>query len=126
VQTGTTPINRGEPFEGLKKAGPSGILPDVIGLGKQDRVQDKPTMNPQTQFCHNPDCQARGQVGQGNIRVHGQVEQRCRCTTCGRPSRVRQRKVRRVRVRFARVGGGQRILGVRRHKPRERELWGGT
>lgn len=40
-------------------------------------------MNPQTQFCHNPDCPARGQVGQGNIRVHSQVEQRYRCTTCG-------------------------------------------
>jgi transposase-like protein len=40
-------------------------------------------MNPQTQFCHNPDCQARGQVGQGNIGVHSQVEERYRCTTCG-------------------------------------------
>jgi transposase-like protein len=40
-------------------------------------------MNPQTQFCHNPDCRARGQVGQGNIRVHSQVDQRYRCTTCG-------------------------------------------
>src|SRR5262245_28361573 len=40
-------------------------------------------MNPQTQFCHNPDCRARGQVGQGNIHVHSQTEQRYRCTTCG-------------------------------------------
>jgi transposase-like protein len=40
-------------------------------------------MNPQTQFCHNPQCPARGQVGQGNIRVHSQAEQRYRCTTCG-------------------------------------------
>ena len=40
-------------------------------------------MNPQTQFCHNPDCRARGQVGPGNIRVHSQVDQRYRCTTCG-------------------------------------------
>jgi transposase-like protein len=40
-------------------------------------------MNPQTQFCHNPDCRARGQVGQGNIRVHSQVEPRYRCTICG-------------------------------------------
>jgi transposase-like protein len=40
-------------------------------------------MNPQTPFCHNPDCQARGQMGQGHIRVHRQVEQRYRCTTCG-------------------------------------------
>jgi transposase-like protein len=40
-------------------------------------------MNPQTQFCHNPQCRARGQVGQGNIRVHSQVDQRYQCTTCG-------------------------------------------
>jgi transposase-like protein len=40
-------------------------------------------MNPQTQFCHNPDCRARGQVGQGNIHVHSQTAQRYRCTTCG-------------------------------------------
>jgi len=40
-------------------------------------------MDPQTQFCHNPACPARGQVGQGNIRVHSHKEQRYRCTTCG-------------------------------------------
>jgi transposase-like protein len=40
-------------------------------------------MNPQSQFCHNPDCQARGQIGQGNMRVHSQTAQRYRCTTCG-------------------------------------------
>ena len=40
-------------------------------------------MNPQSQFCHHPDCRARGQVGQGNIHVHRQTAQRYRCTTCG-------------------------------------------
>ena len=40
-------------------------------------------MNPQTQFCHNLQCPARGQVGQGNIRVHSQIEPRYRCTRCG-------------------------------------------
>jgi transposase-like protein len=40
-------------------------------------------MNPQTQCCHNPHCRARGQMGQGNIRVHSQSEQRYRCITCG-------------------------------------------
>jgi transposase-like protein len=39
-------------------------------------------MNPQTQFCHNQDCPARGQVGQGNIRVHSRAKQRYQCTTC--------------------------------------------
>ena len=41
-------------------------------------------MDPQTQFCHNPDCPARGQLGLGNIRVHSRKERRYRCTTCGR------------------------------------------
>jgi transposase-like protein len=41
-------------------------------------------MDPQTQFCHNPDCPARGQLGLGNIRVHSRKEQRYRCTTCDR------------------------------------------
>jgi transposase-like protein len=40
-------------------------------------------MNPQAQFCHNPQCPARGQRGQENIRVHSQLEKRYRCTTCG-------------------------------------------
>jgi len=39
-------------------------------------------MDPQVQFCHNPDCPARGQSGLGNIRVHSRKEQRYRCTTC--------------------------------------------
>jgi len=42
-------------------------------------------MNPQPRCCHNPACRARGQVGQGNIRVHSQTAQRYRCTTCGQP-----------------------------------------
>jgi transposase-like protein len=41
-------------------------------------------MNPMTQFCHNLDCPARGQVGQGNITIHSQKERRYRCTTCGK------------------------------------------
>ena len=40
-------------------------------------------MDPQRQFCHNPTCPTRGEVGQGNIGVHSQVEQRYRCQTCG-------------------------------------------
>lgn len=41
-------------------------------------------MNPRTQFCHNLDCPARGQLGQGNITIHSQKEQRYRCKTCGK------------------------------------------
>jgi transposase-like protein len=36
------------------------------------------------QFCHNLDCPARGQVGQGNITIHSQKERRYRCRTCGK------------------------------------------
>jgi transposase-like protein/uncharacterized membrane protein (UPF0136 family) len=42
-------------------------------------------MDPRTQFCHNPACPARGQVGQGNITVHSRREQRYRCGICGKP-----------------------------------------
>jgi transposase-like protein len=41
-------------------------------------------MNPQDQFCPNMACASRGQVGQGNIRVHSQKEHRYRCLTCGK------------------------------------------
>ena len=40
-------------------------------------------MDPQTQFCPNEGCVARGQVGQGNIRVHSWHEHRYRCRRCG-------------------------------------------
>lgn len=40
-------------------------------------------MDPTKAFCHNPDCPARGQVGQGNIKVHSHKDQRFRCWRCG-------------------------------------------
>lgn len=40
-------------------------------------------MDPHRQFCHNPACPARGQAGQGYIRVHSHQEQRYRCRRCG-------------------------------------------
>lgn len=40
-------------------------------------------MDPQSQFCHNPSCPARGKRGQGNIRIHSRSERRYRCTHCG-------------------------------------------
>ena len=39
-------------------------------------------MDPQSQFCHNPDCSARGQVGPGNIKVFSRKEQRYQCRIC--------------------------------------------
>jgi hypothetical protein len=41
-------------------------------------------MDPQSQFCPNPDCRDRGQRGQGNVTIHSQKEQRYKCTTCTR------------------------------------------
>src|SRR3954452_24230762 len=49
-----------------------------------NRAPEGLPMDPQTQFCHNPDCPARGQLGRGNIRVHSRKERRYRCTTCDR------------------------------------------
>jgi hypothetical protein len=39
-------------------------------------------MGPQAQFCSNPQCPARGQTAQDNIKVHPYRERRYRCTTC--------------------------------------------
>ena len=41
-------------------------------------------MDPQNVFCPNPECPARGQLGQGNIGIHSQKEQRYRCHVCGK------------------------------------------
>jgi transposase-like protein len=40
-------------------------------------------VDPQTVFCHNPDCPARGQVGKGNIGVFSQKDRRYVCHVCG-------------------------------------------
>ncbi len=39
-------------------------------------------MDPQSQFCPNPNCSARGVVGQGNIGVHSHPEKRYICYRC--------------------------------------------
>jgi transposase-like protein len=39
-------------------------------------------MDPQSVFCPNSACPARGQVGRGNIQIHSQRERRYRCTLC--------------------------------------------
>jgi transposase-like protein len=39
-------------------------------------------MDPQTVWCPNVACPARGQVGQGNIGVHSQQERRYHCRVC--------------------------------------------
>jgi transposase-like protein len=39
-------------------------------------------MDPTTTFCPNGHCPARGQIGQGNIGIHAQKEQRFICHAC--------------------------------------------
>jgi transposase-like protein len=41
-------------------------------------------MDPQTVFCPNEACPARGQVGKGNIGVHSRKERRYKCRVCGK------------------------------------------
>jgi transposase-like protein len=41
-------------------------------------------MNPQTVWCPNVACPARGQAGKGTIGVHSQKERRFRCRVCGK------------------------------------------
>ena len=39
-------------------------------------------MDPHQRFCPNPDCPARGQVGENNITVHSRKQRRYRCNVC--------------------------------------------
>src|SRR5262245_10892981 len=39
-------------------------------------------MDPTAVFCPNLACPARGQRGEGHIRIHSQKDQRFRCTEC--------------------------------------------
>jgi transposase-like protein len=39
-------------------------------------------VDPTKAFCDNPDCPARGKVGEGNIKVHCHKTGRLRCWTC--------------------------------------------
>lgn len=39
-------------------------------------------MNPQEQFCPNNSCEARGQIGKGNIVIHSRRERRYKCKQC--------------------------------------------
>ncbi|MCL4508930.1 MAG: hypothetical protein M1296_05335 [Chloroflexi bacterium] len=41
------------------------------------------TPEPGQQCCYNMACPLRGQVGQGNIRLHSRRERRYRCVRCG-------------------------------------------
>src|SRR5436305_4276142 len=47
-------------------------------------------MDPSQQFCPNETCRARGQIGEGNIRIHSYHPQRYRCWTCKKTCSVRR------------------------------------
>jgi len=40
-------------------------------------------------FCPNQHCKARGQIGQGNIVIHGKKRPRYRCKSCGKTCSAR-------------------------------------
>jgi transposase-like protein len=46
------------------------------------RAEGRCVIDPQTTFCPTIDCPARGQLGEGNIRIHCHKRQRYRCTVC--------------------------------------------
>lgn len=46
------------------------------------RAEGRCVIDPQTTFCPNIDCPARGQLGEGNIHIHCRKRQRYRCTVC--------------------------------------------
>jgi transposase-like protein/IS1 family transposase len=54
-----------------------------LHAAKMKEVSTEP-MNASEQFCPNPCCSARGEIGQGNIVVHGKERPRYKCKTCGR------------------------------------------
>ena len=41
-------------------------------------------MDPQTQFCPNINCPARGKVGEHNIVIHSRKEARYKCKIYGK------------------------------------------
>jgi hypothetical protein len=61
-------------------------------LLKQERRMQPTTalMEPSGQFCPNLACWARGQRGQGNIRIHCRKRQRYRCRICGQTFSARR------------------------------------
>jgi transposase-like protein len=50
----------------------------------KSRQERSSRVNPQTQFCHNLECPARGKIGDGNIRIFSQQQQRYDCKVCGK------------------------------------------
>jgi transposase-like protein len=46
--------------------------------------EEKPPLTPDTTFCPNFECPARGQIGEGNIGVHSQKDRRYMCHECGK------------------------------------------
>src|SRR5499427_7448242 len=56
--------------------------PDILLLGMFPNNARRSVMNPATVFCPNLACPARGQIGQGTLRIHSCKDQRFMCTEC--------------------------------------------
>lgn len=48
------------------------------------KAQAESQMNASEVFCPNPDCMARGKIGQGHIVIHSRARPRYRCKACGK------------------------------------------
>ncbi len=47
-------------------------------------------MDPQSVFCPNLECPARGQIGKGNLGIHSRKEERYVCHECGKTFAARK------------------------------------
>ena len=47
-------------------------------------------MDASQQFCPNEACSARGQIGAGNISIHGRKRPRYKCQSCGKTFSARK------------------------------------
>jgi transposase-like protein len=74
---GRTPLTGGKRSGGLEKSDTHWHVVDM-------KTHTTEPMNASLQFCPNLACKARGQVGQGNIVVHGRKRPRYKCKTCER------------------------------------------
>src|SRR5262249_21144956 len=89
------------------------------------------TVDPTQAFCHNPDCPARGQLGQGNIKVHCHQTRRYVCRLCGKTFaaskgtpfyRLHKERPLFVTVLTLRVTGGPLQASVAAFRPDERTV----
>lgn len=72
---GSTPLT-GEKGRGLEKRS--------VRWHALNMQTNKEPMDASLQFCSNESCSARGQMGAGNISIHGRKRPRYKCHGCGK------------------------------------------